>query len=56
MAKTENQLLAEALTQVRKSAIGNIIHSKSINEKQQTLLIKQTYLKRIIKGYSFSPN
>ena len=51
MAKTENQLLAEALAGVRDSAIGNIVHSKNIKEKPQALLVKQGYLKRIIKGW-----
>lgn len=51
MAKTENQLLAEALAEVRDSAIENIVHSKNIKEKQQALLVKQGYLKRIIKGW-----
>jgi Fic family protein len=51
VAKTENQLLAEALAQVKDSAIGNIVHSKNIKAKPQALLVKQGYLKRIIKGW-----
>lgn len=51
MAKTENQLLAEALDEVSKSAIGNIVHSKNIKPKQQALLVKNGYLKTIIKGW-----
>ncbi len=51
MAKTENQLLAEALAGVKKCAIGNIIHSKNINDKAQALLVKNGYLKKIIKGW-----
>jgi hypothetical protein len=51
MAKTENQLLAEALAEVSKSAIGNIVHSKNVKPKQQTLLVKNGYLKKIIKGW-----
>lgn len=51
MAKTQNQLLAEALSQVIESAVGNIVHSKNIKPKQQALLVKQGYLKRIIKGW-----
>ncbi|MDH5612809.1 MAG: Fic family protein [Gammaproteobacteria bacterium] len=51
MAKTQNQLLAEALAQVTGSAVGNIVHSKNIKPKQQALLVKQGYLKRIIKGW-----
>ena len=51
MAKTENQLLAEALAEVKGCAIGNIIHSKNINDKAQALLVKHGYLKRIIKGW-----
>ncbi len=51
MAKTQNQLLAEALSQVTGCAVGNIVHSKNIKPKQQALLVKQGYLKRIIKGW-----
>jgi len=51
MAKTINQLVAEALSEVSKNANGNIVHSKSIKPKQQALLVKQGYLKRIIKGW-----
>jgi len=51
MAKTENQLLAEALSEVRSNSIDNIVHSKNIKAKQQALLVKQGYLKRIIKGW-----
>ena len=51
MAKTQNQLLAEALSQVTGSAVGNIVHSKNIKPKQQAFLVKQGYLKRIIKGW-----
>ena len=41
MAKTENQLLAEALAEVKDSAIGNIVHSKNIKAPRQDLLVKQ---------------
>ncbi len=51
MAKTLHQLLAEALSSVKESAIGNIVHSKNIKPKQQALLVKNGYLKRIIKGW-----
>jgi len=51
MAKTVNQLLAEALSDVAESAIGNIVHSKNIKAKQQALLVKRGYLKKIIKGW-----
>ena len=51
MAKTINQLVAEALSGVSKNAEFNIVHSKSIKPKQQALLVKQGYLKRIIKGW-----
>lgn len=51
MAKTKNQLLAEALAEVSKSAVGNIVHSKNMNPGQQALLHKNGYLKRIIKGW-----
>ncbi len=51
MAKTTNQLLAEALAATRDCAIGNIVHSKNIKPKQQALLVKNGYLKRIIKGW-----
>ncbi len=51
MAKTINELVAEALSDVSKSARGNIVHSKNIKPKQQAILVKQGYLKRIIKGW-----
>lgn len=51
MAKTEHQLLAEALAEVRGYAVENIVHSKNIKPKQQALLVKHGYLKRIIKGW-----
>jgi len=51
MAKTENQLVAEALAEVRNSAIGNIVHSKNIRPRPQALLVKHGYLKKIIKGW-----
>ena len=51
MAKTENQLLAEALVEVNESAMGNIVHSKNIKPKQQALLVNHGYLKKIIKGW-----
>lgn len=51
MAKTGNQLLAEALAVAIDNAIGNIVHHKNIKPKQQALLIKHGYLKKIIKGW-----
>ncbi len=51
MAKTENQLLAEALAEVSESAVDNIVHSKNVKAKQQALLVKNGYLKKIIKGW-----
>jgi hypothetical protein len=51
MARTKNQLLAEALAEVSKSVVGNIVHSKNVNPSQQALLHKNGYLKRIIKGW-----
>lgn len=51
MAKTEHQYLAEALADVSGFVIGNIVLSKNIKPKQKTLLVKQGYLKRIIKGW-----
>ncbi len=51
MAKTEQQYLAESLAEVSDCAIGNIVHSKNIKPKQQALLVKNGYLKRIIKGW-----
>jgi len=51
MAKTKNQLLAEALAGVSKSVVGNIVYSKNINPNQQKLLNKNGYLKRIIRGW-----
>lgn len=51
MAKTENQLLAEALQNASDGAIGNIVYHKNIKPKQQALLIKNGYLKKIIKGW-----
>ena len=51
MAKTKNQLLAEALAEVSKSVVGNIVNSKNMNPGQQALLHKNGYLKRIIKGW-----
>lgn len=51
MAKTANQLLAEALTAIGEQALGNIVHSKNMKPKQQALLVKNGYLKSIIKGW-----
>jgi len=51
MAKTENQLLAEALQSASESAIGNIVYHKNIKPKQQALLNRHGYLKKIIKGW-----
>ncbi|MFV1985539.1 MAG: Fic family protein [Thiohalomonadales bacterium] len=51
MAKTGNQLLAEALKAANRTAINNIVHSKNIKPKQQALLVKNGYFKRIIKGW-----
>ncbi|MFV1977569.1 MAG: Fic family protein, partial [Candidatus Scalindua sp.] len=51
MAKTVNELLGEALTEVQASAIDNIVHSKNIKPQHRTLLIKNGYLKTIIKGW-----
>ena len=51
MAKTAHQLLSEALSEVSEKAIGNIVHSKNVKPKQQALLVKNGYLKRIIKGW-----
>ena len=51
MAKTENQLLSEALADISEQAIGNIVHSKNVKPKQQALLVKNGYLKRVIKGW-----
>ena len=51
MAKTGNQLLAEALAAISEKAIGNIVHSKNMKPKQQALLVKNGYLKSIIKGW-----
>lgn len=51
MAKTENELLAEALQSASDAAIGNIVCHKNIKPKQQALLNKHGYLKKIIKGW-----
>lgn len=51
MAKTGNQLLAEALDSAQKHAIGNIVESATISNKQRTFLVKQGYLKKIIRGW-----
>lgn len=51
MAKTGNQLLAEALEAANDCAIANIVHHKNIKAKQQALLVKNGYLKKIIKGW-----
>lgn len=51
MAKTGNQLLAEALAVANDSANGNIVHHKNLKPKQQALLVKNGYLKKIIKGW-----
>lgn len=51
MAKTINELLAEALAEAQVSAIDNIVHSKNIKPQHRTLLIKNGYLKTIIKGW-----
>ncbi len=51
MAKTIHEQIAEALDDVSKSSVGNIVHSKNINPRQQALLVKNGFLKRIIKGW-----
>ncbi|MBL1260041.1 MAG: hypothetical protein COB33_005865 [Thiotrichaceae bacterium] len=51
MARTEKQLLVAALSAVSEYAIANIIRSKDVKPKQQALLVKSGYLKRIIKGW-----
>ena len=51
MAKAAHQLLAEALQKAKESANGNIVHHNNIQPKQQALLIKKGYLKKIIKGW-----
>lgn len=51
MARTEKQLLVEALAAVSEHAVANIVHSKNVKPKQQALLVKNGYLKRIIKGW-----
>ncbi|VAW90422.1 hypothetical protein MNBD_GAMMA17-1442 [hydrothermal vent metagenome] len=51
MAKTEKQLLVAALSAVSEYAVANIVHSKNVKPKQQALLVKNGYLKRIIKGW-----
>jgi len=51
MAKTGNQLLTEALAAARDCAVDHIVHSKNIKPKQQALLVKRGYFKRIIKGW-----
>lgn len=51
MAKTTNQLLAEALAAARECAVDQIVHFKNIKPKQQALLVKNGYLKKIIKGW-----
>lgn len=51
MAKTTNQLIAEALSAVRPCANQNIVNARDTNSKQQALLVKHGYLKRIIKGW-----
>ena len=51
MAKTTNQLLAEALAAARACAVDQIVHFKNIKPKQQALLVKNGYLKKIIKGW-----
>jgi len=51
VAKTGNQLLAEALQSANECAIENIVYHKNIKPKQQALLAKKGYLKRIIKGW-----
>jgi len=51
MAKTGNQLLSEALQSASDRAVENIVYHKNIKPKQQALLVKYGYLKRIIKGW-----
>ncbi len=51
MAKTGNELLAEALAAAKKVAIDNIVNSASITKQQRTFLIKHEYLKKIIRGW-----
>ena len=51
MAKTGNELLAEALAAAQKIAVGDIVNSASITGQQRTFLVKKGYLKSIIRGW-----
>ncbi|CAH7398589.1 Fic family protein [Vibrio chagasii] len=51
MALTENEKLVTALKMAAKVADGNIVKSSDIPAKSKTLLVKQGYLKTIIKGW-----
>lgn len=51
MAKQANEILADALDTASKAAIQNIVQSRSMKEKQVTLLKKEGYLKPIIRGW-----
>jgi hypothetical protein len=51
MAKTTNQLIAEAMHNVSGKSNGNIINSKDLISTQRSLLVKHGYLKKIIKGW-----
>ena len=51
MAKTGNEKLAEALTEVSQYSVNNIVNFKAIKGAQRTLLIKAGYLKPIIRGW-----
>ncbi|OCA54788.1 Fic family protein [Photorhabdus namnaonensis] len=51
MAKTGNERLAEALRAASDAAVGNVLNSKSITDKQRTLLVNKGYFKQIIRGW-----
>ena len=51
MAKTGNEWLAESLANAQRYALGNILESSKITPKQRTFLVKQGYLKKIIRGW-----
>ncbi|WP_210499191.1 Fic family protein [Vibrio crassostreae] len=51
MAKTGSQKLAEALGKVSAFAVNNIVMSKNISPTHRTLLVKEGYLKLIVKGW-----
>ncbi len=51
MAKTGHQRLAEALTAAKEVSDGNIVRGNWVSERHRALLVKNGYMKSIIRGW-----